>query len=109
MLNILVIGATGYVGEGATKEMYRAGNHEIFGLAATESEGYRLQRDEINPAVGSVKDAESVYTLIKNTISTSSSTRTASTTPRRKPLFSMASRPPAPAYSWSPHARDLRN
>ena len=65
MLNVLVIGATGYIGDGAAHEMYRAGNHEVFGLAGTASEGYRLQRDEINPAVGSIKDADSVYDLIE--------------------------------------------
>ena len=42
MLNVLVIGPTGYVGSSAVGHLFRAGNHQIFGLAETTLAGYRL-------------------------------------------------------------------
>ena len=65
MLNVLIIGPTGYVGSSATQHLYRSGNHQIFGLASTESDGYRLQRDETIPLVGNATDPSSLLSVIR--------------------------------------------
>ena len=65
MLNILIVGPTGYVGESATEQLFLAGNHEIFGLASNQSAGYRLAAKEIIPIVGKVSDADSVTDAVR--------------------------------------------
>jgi hypothetical protein len=65
MLNVLIIGPTGYVGFSAFGHLFRAGSHKVFGLAETKSEGYHLAAKEIIPIVGKVTNKESVLDVVR--------------------------------------------
>jgi nucleoside-diphosphate-sugar epimerase len=69
MPRILIIGATGYIGEALSLSLLRCGNHTVYGLARTHSKATSLAKQEIIPILcpDLVKDASPLL----NAISTS--------------------------------------
>lgn len=65
MLNVLVVGASGYIGWAAAEQLFLAGDHEVFGLAPTHSAGYRLAAKELIPLVGKITDRDSVLDVVQ--------------------------------------------
>ncbi|KAN0117768.1 NAD(P)-binding protein [Hyaloscypha variabilis] len=49
MPNILIIGATGYVGTALSQSLLRSGNHRIYGLARSPSKALSLSATEVTP------------------------------------------------------------
>ena len=66
MPNILVIGATGYIGSHLCQQLIRSGNHQVFGLACSEKEGFLLALKEILPLAGDLGDSKSCLELINS-------------------------------------------
>ncbi len=64
MPNVLVIGSTGYIGSALSQQLIRSGNHFVFGIAATEKEGFQLSVNEILPLEGSFHDANALGKLV---------------------------------------------
>jgi nucleoside-diphosphate-sugar epimerase len=56
MVNVLVIGATGYIGQALTQSLLRSGNHRAYGLARTPEKAQSLIKDEVIPILGSISD-----------------------------------------------------
>lgn len=56
MVNILVIGATGYLGQALTQSLIRSGSHRVYGLARNSEKARTLSRDEVIPILGSISD-----------------------------------------------------
>jgi nucleoside-diphosphate-sugar epimerase len=65
MLNVLVVGASGYIGSSAAEQLFLAGDHEVFALAPTQSAGYRLAAKELIPLVGKITDKDSVLDVVR--------------------------------------------
>ena len=66
MPNILVIGATGYIGSHLCQQLIRSGNHQVFGLARSEREGFLLALKEILPLTGNLGDSRNALELINS-------------------------------------------
>jgi nucleoside-diphosphate-sugar epimerase len=66
MPNVLVIGATGYIGSALCQQLIRSGNHEVFGLSKSGKESFNLALKEIIPLTGSVEDSNSFLALINS-------------------------------------------
>lgn len=64
MPNVLVIGATGYIGSALCSQLIRSGNHQVFGLARSETQGNRLSLNEIIPLFGSIKDSANFLEIL---------------------------------------------
>lgn len=56
MVNVLVIGATGYIGQAFAQSLVRSGNHRVYGLARSPEKAQKLIKDEIIPVLGSLSD-----------------------------------------------------
>jgi len=54
MVNVLVIGATGYIGQALCQSLLRSGNHRVYGLARSPEKALSLARDEVIPLLGSI-------------------------------------------------------
>src|SRR5438093_6854191 len=54
-MQVLVTGATGYVGFAVAAALRRAG-HRVWGLARSESKARRLSEHEIEPVIGDLGD-----------------------------------------------------
>jgi nucleoside-diphosphate-sugar epimerase len=54
MVNVLIIGATGYIGQALTHSLLRSGTHRVYGLARTPEKALLLSRDEVVPILGSI-------------------------------------------------------
>ena len=65
MPKILVIGATGYLGNALSTALVRA-SHTVYGLARSESKGKSLAAQEIIPVTGSVQDSNNYLNLIRD-------------------------------------------
>jgi nucleoside-diphosphate-sugar epimerase len=57
MVNILIIGATGYVGHALSQSLVRSGNHRVYGLARSPEKAASLARDEVLPILSSITSA----------------------------------------------------
>ena len=66
MTRILLIGATGYVGQALAAELLRAGTFTVYGLARTEEKARQLAAKEIVPVLGSNTDSAAYLALIKS-------------------------------------------
>lgn len=64
MPNVLVIGATGYIGSALSAQLIRSGNHYAFGIAANEREGFELSLKEIIPVQGSIENSTQLLKLL---------------------------------------------
>ncbi len=49
MPNVLIIGATGYIGSAVAAALLRSGQHTVYGLARTDSSAQALTQNEIIP------------------------------------------------------------
>lgn len=56
MVNVLVIGATGYIGQALTQSLLRSGSHRVYGLARTAEKAQSLLKDEVIPIIGSISE-----------------------------------------------------
>ncbi|KAG4438290.1 hypothetical protein IFR05_006225 [Cadophora sp. M221] len=65
MVNVLVIGATGYIGQALTQSLIRSGNHRVFGLARTPDKAKSLEREEVIPIHGAISSTEALTQAIE--------------------------------------------
>lgn len=65
MPRILILGATGYIGEVLALSLTRSGEHTVFGLARTAEKATHLRQLEVIPVAGSVTDSAEYVTLIR--------------------------------------------
>ncbi|KAH6719275.1 NAD dependent epimerase/dehydratase family protein [Leptodontidium sp. 2 PMI_412] len=65
MVNVLVIGATGYIGQALTQSLIRSGDHRIFGLARTPEKAKTLEREEVIPIYGAISSTEALTKAIE--------------------------------------------
>jgi nucleoside-diphosphate-sugar epimerase len=71
MVNILVIGATGYIGKALCQSLVQSGDHRVHGLARTLDKAKSLIRDEVVPIIGSISEtAELSKAIVDNQIDT---------------------------------------
>ncbi|KAF4613372.1 hypothetical protein G7Y89_g15515 [Cudoniella acicularis] len=56
MVNIFIIGATGYIGQSLCQSLVRSGDHRVYGLARTAEKARSLEKEEIIPVLGSISD-----------------------------------------------------
>jgi nucleoside-diphosphate-sugar epimerase len=72
MVNVLIIGATGYIGQALCSSLTRSGDHRVFGLARTPAKARELEREEVTPILGTITDSakllEAIYALHINVI-----------------------------------------
>ena len=64
MTRVLVIGATGYLGNAVASALVRA-DHEVYGLARTEEKARELAVQEVFPVMGSDQDSDHFLEAIK--------------------------------------------
>jgi nucleoside-diphosphate-sugar epimerase len=64
MVNVLIIGATGYIGQALTQSLVRSGNHRVYGLARTIAKGQALIREEVIPVLGSISESTKLLRAI---------------------------------------------
>lgn len=64
-MNILVTGATGYIGGAAAKAL-RLGGHKVSGLARSEGAAARLTQAGLTPVMGDFADAVSLAAAVKD-------------------------------------------
>ena len=64
MPNVLVLGATGYLGLAVGQSLLRSGNHTVWGLARSEAKGKLLAANEISPIIGDVADLDTLKSAI---------------------------------------------
>jgi NAD(P)-dependent dehydrogenase (short-subunit alcohol dehydrogenase family) len=64
MPNILVIGATGYIGQAVASALVRSGNHTVYGLARSDEKAKLLTSLEVIPVEGSIKEPAKYLELI---------------------------------------------
>ena len=64
ILRILVLGATGYIGNAVALSLLR-NNHKVYGLAREPATANRLARHEIIPVLASAEDSDAYIQLIK--------------------------------------------
>lgn len=68
MPNILIIGATGYIGKALSQSLVRSGNHRVFGLARSQEKARSLAQEEVIPILGSFspENSSSLISAINN-------------------------------------------
>jgi nucleoside-diphosphate-sugar epimerase len=66
MPKILIIGATGYIGQALALSLVRSGGHTVYGLARTPKKAKSLEALEIIPVKGSVSDSANYLDLIRS-------------------------------------------
>ena len=64
MPHILVLGATGTVGNPLAQSLVRSGNHTVYGLARTPAKAKSLFVQEIIPVQGSAQEPEAILDLL---------------------------------------------
>jgi nucleoside-diphosphate-sugar epimerase len=64
MVNVLIIGATGYIGQAFCSSLIRSGNHRVFGLARTPEKARELEKEEVIPILGSITENAQLLTSI---------------------------------------------
>jgi nucleoside-diphosphate-sugar epimerase len=57
MVNVLIIGATGYIGHALSQSLVRSGNHRVFGLARTPEKSNALAASEVIPILGTISSS----------------------------------------------------
>jgi len=56
MVNVLIVGATGYIGQALTQSLVASGDHRVYGLARTPEKAKVLESQEVIPIVGSITE-----------------------------------------------------
>lgn len=65
MPHILVLGATGTIGNALALSLVRSGNHTVYGLARTPAKAKGLAVQEIIPVLGSVQEPHAFFNLLE--------------------------------------------
>lgn len=60
MVNVLVIGATGYIGKALCQSLIYSGDHRVYGLARTTDKAKALKCEEVIPIIGSISDVAEI-------------------------------------------------
>lgn len=60
MVNVLIVGATGYIGTALSQSLLRSGDHRVFGLARSPEKARSLEKDEVIPILGSLTDTKNL-------------------------------------------------
>ena len=66
MPNILVIGATGYIGRAVASQLVRSGSHTVYGLARSAEKARVLTSLEIIPVEGSIHEPAKYLELVRS-------------------------------------------
>ena len=66
MPNVLVLGATGYIGLPFSQSLLRSGNYTVYGLARNAEKAKTLIINEITPIIGDVSDTAKLTSLISS-------------------------------------------
>lgn len=66
MPNVLVLGATGYLGLPFSQSLLRSGNYQVYGLARTAEKAKNLTINEISPIIGDISDTAQLTSLISS-------------------------------------------
>lgn len=64
MPHILILGATGTIGNALAQSLVRSGNHTVYGLARSSAKAKSLALQEIIPVLGSVQEPQGFQTLL---------------------------------------------
>lgn len=64
MVNVLVFGATGHIGEALCHSLIQSGSHRVFGLARNPAKANQLARGEIIPILGSLSDVAGLVNAV---------------------------------------------
>jgi nucleoside-diphosphate-sugar epimerase len=56
MVNVLIVGATGYIGQALTQSLVCSGDHRVYGLARTHEKVKLLESQEVIPIIGSITE-----------------------------------------------------
>lgn len=65
MVNVLVLGATGYIGQALSQSLVRSGNHRVYGLARTPEKAKELEKEEVIPISGSISENKKLLNAIE--------------------------------------------
>lgn len=65
MPHILILGATGTIGNALAQSLVRTGNHTVYGLARSPAKAKSLALQEIIPVVGSVEEPQTFLDLLQ--------------------------------------------
>ncbi|KAE8453729.1 hypothetical protein EG329_009240 [Mollisiaceae sp. DMI_Dod_QoI] len=60
MVNVLIIGATGYIGSALTQSLLRSGSHRVYGLARTPEKARSLEKEEVTPVLATLSDTKNL-------------------------------------------------
>ena len=64
MPHILILGATGTIGNALAQTLVRSGNHTVYGLARSPAKAKTLALQEITPVLGSVQEPQGFLKLL---------------------------------------------
>lgn len=64
MVNVLIIGATGYIGTALCQSLLRSGSHRVFGLARSPEKARTLEKDEVIPVLGLLTDTNNLVQVL---------------------------------------------
>ncbi|CAG8983635.1 hypothetical protein HYALB_00004066 [Hymenoscyphus albidus] len=65
MVNVLLLGATGYIGKELCHSLVRGGDHRVYGLARTAEKAKDLAKEEVIPVIGSASDTQELLNSIE--------------------------------------------
>ncbi|CAG8958747.1 hypothetical protein HYFRA_00011591 [Hymenoscyphus fraxineus] len=65
MVNVLLLGATGYIGKELCHSLVRGGDHRVYGLARTAEKAKDLAKEEVIPIIGSTSDTQELLNSIE--------------------------------------------
>jgi nucleoside-diphosphate-sugar epimerase len=65
MPNVLIVGATGYIGQAVAHALISSGNHIVYGLARTPKKAKFLSSMEVIPVMGTIHDSTAYLNLIR--------------------------------------------
>ncbi|KAH6678578.1 NAD dependent epimerase/dehydratase family protein [Halenospora varia] len=65
MPSVLIIGATGYIGQSLCSSLLRSGEYRIFGLARTPQKAKDLEKEEVIPIHGSISDHAAIQKAVE--------------------------------------------
>ena len=66
MPNVLIIGATGYIGLPLAESLVRTGNHTVYGLARSSAKAQELAKREIIPVFGDAGDPSTFEKILSS-------------------------------------------
>lgn len=70
MVNVLLVGATGYIGQATAHALVSSGLHRVFGLARSEQKAKLLAALEVTPIAGTVTDESFIQAITTHRIDT---------------------------------------